>query len=624
MCGINGIYSFSKTLSSNLVSSMNQEIARRGPDAEGEYIEENIQLGHRRLSIIDTSKNSDQPFYSEDKRYVLVFNGEIYNYKEIRNDLEGSYNFKTNGDTEVVLASFIKYGPNCLRAFNGMFAFAIWDKVEKSIFIARDRIGIKPLYYSLSNDHIIFSSSPIAILNSGLVSRKISNEGFVDYLRYQTVHAPRTILKDVKMLMPGYYIYSNEEKTEFKKYYDLVTDSQRFKGDLEEAKDLVKDEFTKSIKRRLVSDVPFGAFLSGGIDSSLVVACMSENHTQPVNTFSVSFNEDEYSEAEYARMIAKKYSTNHTEIKLSVDEFKTMIPNALNSMDHPSGDGLNTFVVAKKTKEAGIKMALSGLGGDELFCGYSVFQQVPELRRKKWLHSFPVFARKPLANVYRASKGTVQAAKIAELLKLERFDTEHVYSFYRTLLFDSQIRKILNTSEQLPINRVYEITHHTVGYETEGWRLPDLSKISVAEMQTYMSNVLLRDTDIMTMANGLEVRVPFLDHELIGKVLGISDNLKNPTTPKRLLVEAFEDKLPKEIYDRKKMGFVLPYNLWMKDDLKDVCTEGLDALGKIEIVNEKEIQSLWGKFLKDDKSVTWSRIWALVTLGYWLKRNNVN
>ena len=624
MCGINGVFSFSKTLSNTIISSMNEEIKKRGPDAEGHFVEDNIQLGHRRLSIIDTSSDSNQPFYSNDNRYVLVFNGEIYNYQELKSDLSKDYNFKTSGDTEVVLAAYIKYGPNCLRALNGMFAFAIWDKETKSLFIARDRIGIKPLYYSLSNDHIVFSSSPIAILNSGLISRKISNEGLVDYLRYQTVHAPRTILKDVKMLLPGYYVQSNEEKTEFKKYYDLVTDSQKFKGDLNEAKEMIRKEFTKSIKRRLVSDVPFGAFLSGGIDSSLVVACMAENHTQPINTFSVSFNEDEFSEAKYAKIIADKYATKHTEIKLSVDEFKSVIPDALDRMDHPSGDGLNTYVVAKKTKEAGVKMALSGLGGDELFGGYSVFNQVPELRSKKWLHSFPAYARKPLANIYKSIKGTVQAAKVAELLKLERFDTEHVYSFYRTLLFDSQIRRIINTSEQLPINRVYEIAHHSIGYETEGWRLPDLSKISVSEMKTYMSNVLLRDTDVMTMAHGLEVRVPFLDHELVGKVLGINDRIKKPTYPKRLLVEAFDDKLPEEIYNRKKMGFVLPYNIWMKNDLKDICQEGLDALGNLEIVNNREIQALWKSFLNGSKSVTWSRVWALVTLGYWLKRNNVS
>lgn len=623
MCGINGLFNLNgKPVSKEVVEKMNNILAYRGPDAEGIYHNNNITLGHRRLSIIDLDQNNNQPLYSEDKRYAIVYNGEIYNYKEIKSQLTGEFKFKTEGDTEVLLAAYIKYGANALRMLNGMFAFAIWDNLKKELFVARDRVGIKPFYYFYDNQNFGFSSSLRALMESDLMPRKIDDESLVDFFRYQTVHAPKTIIKDIKVLEPGSWMLLHEDQVKHERYYQLNQEYSNFKGSYDDAKAAVRDQLNISVKKRLVADVPFGAFLSGGIDSSLIVSLMAENSSQSIKTFNVSFNEDEFSESEYARLIADKYATDHTEIKLSVNEFKELIPQGLSFMDHPSGDGLNTYVVSKKTHEAGVKMALSGLGGDELFGGYSVFKQIPQLRAKKWLKSFPVFGRRPFANFYHLTKGTVQSKKISEILKLEEFDTEHVYSFYRTLLFENQIKKLFGVYK-LPTNRVFELTNKSIGYGTNGWRLPDLSKISVAEMETYMSNVLLRDTDVMTMANALEVRVPFLDHDLIHLVLGIPDQYKRPITPKKLLVESFSDKLPNEVVNRQKMGFVLPYNDWMKKDLKEICEEGLNALGNLEVIKKNEVNSLWNRFLNGDKEITWSRIWALVVLGDWIKRNNV-
>jgi len=386
---------------------MNEASAHRGPDADGEYVDDHIMLGHRRLSIIDPDPISNQPFKSADGRFVLTFNGEIYNYKNLRSQIE-DYNFVTKGDTEVVLAAYMKYGDNCLRMFNGMFAFAIWDN--------EDRLGIKPLYYYRSDEEFIFSSSLKAILATDLIPRKLDKQNLIDYMRYQTVHAPQTIVEGVFMLMPGEQITLNESNgAVYRQYWSQLTEWEGASMSISDVQAKVREKLTKSVEHRLVADVSFGAFLSGGIDSSIIVALMAQQMDQKVETFSVVFKEDEFSEAVYAREIAERYQTNHHEIELSVEEFKDLIPAALSFMEHPSGDGPNTYVVSKKTREAGVKMALSGLGGDELFGGYSVFRQIPELQAKKWLGSFPYYFRKPMAGAYHQFKGTIESAEATEL-----------------------------------------------------------------------------------------------------------------------------------------------------------------------------------------------------------------
>jgi asparagine synthase (glutamine-hydrolysing) len=623
MCGINGIFEFSGyNKPEGLIEEMNHVLEHRGPDAEGVYKDEYVHLGHRRLSIIDVDNRSNQPFVSEDGKTVLVFNGEIYNYKEIKSQLK-NYTFKTDSDTEVVLAAYLEWGENCLRAFNGMFAFAIWQKDKKELFIGRDRLGIKPLYYVLTDNEIIFSSSIKSILATNLIDKKIRNDSLIDYLRFQTVHAPYTIIEGVFMLMPGQKLLINEEVgLQFDYYWKATSEFKNCKDDLDKIKSSIREKLSRSVEKRLVSDVPFGAFLSGGIDSSIIVGLMTKNREQKVETFSVVFKENEFSEAEYAREISEKFNTNHHEIELSVEAFKDLIPTALSFMDHPSGDGPNTFVVSKKTTEAGVKMALSGLGGDELFGGYSIFNQIKSVQDKAWLKSFPAYARKPLANVYHSMKGTIASSKVKEILKLEHFDTEHIYQFYRQTLMDDQISLLLNDRKLAP-NKSLTIPSKLIGYGTEGWNLPPLSRTSVAEISTYMQNVLLRDSDQMSMANGLEVRVPFLDHEFVEYVLGIPDKFKRPITPKKLLVDSFADLLPDRISNRPKMGFVLPYETWMKNELKSFCEERLDVVKNLRQINSSEVDKLWIKFLSQNKRVSWSRIWPLVVLGDWIKTNNI-
>ncbi len=623
MCGINGIYQFSglKSIEKEVISKMNQTMVHRGPDAGGIYHDEFVMLGHRRLSIIDISESSNQPFYCTDNRYVIVFNGEVYNFKTLKSQLI-DYDFQTESDTEVVLAAYIKWGKKCVDHFDGMFAFSIWDKVEKSMFIARDRMGIKPLYYVLDQDKVIFSSSVKSILNSGLIKRKLRKESVVDYFRFQTVHAPYTIVEEVYSLMPAQYLYFTEEKQELETYWSPSKTFIYPDNDLTVVQDKVGNLLSTSVEKRMMSDVSFGAFLSGGIDSSIIVGLMAKKHNQKIDTFSVVFKENEFSEGEYANQIAKQYVTNHHEIELSIEEFKDMIPTAMKFYDHPSGDGLNSYVVSKKTAEAGVKMALSGLGGDELFAGYPVFNQIPHLQAKKWLASFPNYARKYPGILNHIIKGTVESSKIKEILKQEYFDSEYLYQFSRQTLMDDQVSNLIDIPE-LPLNRVFEMTHDLIGYNTDGWALPTLSRLSVAEFSTYMQNTLLRDVDQMSMANSLEVRVPFLDHHLVEYTLGIKDKFKRPTSPKKLLVDSFKDIIPESIYNRPKMGFVLPYEKWMKGELKLFCEENLNEIKNIPYINIKGVDKLWKAFEKGDKRVGWSRVWHLVILGHWIKENNI-
>lgn len=624
MCGINGIYSFSKQqYEPKLIDTMNQAMAHRGPDADGVFRDNYVQLGHQRLTIIDADPRSNQPFKSADGRYILIFNGEIYNYKALKANLT-DYQFTTDSDTEVVLASFIKWGEQCVKHFNGMFAFAVWDTVEKSMFIARDRMGIKPLYYFLDQEKLIFSSALKSILSTHLVPKKLDRDALVDYLRFQTVHAPYTIIKDIFVLMPGQYMVLNDERQDIKTYWELTTNYQVVKPDKPAIITNIQNKLGKAVERRLMSDVPFGAFLSGGIDSSIIVALMAESKTEPIDTFSVVFNEKNYSEGKYAKEVADRYKTNHHEIELTANHFKDLIPDALSFLDHPTGDGLNTYVVSKYTKEAGITMALSGLGGDELFGGYSIFNQVPNLQKKKWIGSFPMFLRRQAGNIYHGLKKDVPSGKIKALLRQEYFDTEYIHQFYRQVLMDKQVDALLTSNNKLPVNKMFSIGHEQIGFKTKGWELPPLSRISVAEMATYMQNVLLRDADQMSMAHALEVRVPFLDHELVEYVMGIPDNIKKPTTPKQLLVEAFKDKLPEAVYNRDKMGFVLPYDNWMRAELKPFCEENLAHLKKLDSFKANGIEKLWQQFLAGDKRVTWARIWPLVVLGHWIDLNEID
>lgn len=614
MCGINGIIDFSRSLNNKgeLIQKMNQSIAHRGPDYSGVFQDEIIALGHTRLSIIDLSDAAHQPMKSHDQRYQIVFNGEIYNFEKIKSQLR--YPFKTHSDTEVLLAAYMHYGQEVVQHLEGMFAFAIYDQTEKTIFLARDRSGIKPLYFYNTKNHFVFSSETRGLFASEMVTRKIPQESLVDYLRYQTTQTPATLFEGVEMLPPGHSILVTEDQIKIDCYHKWEYNPSLRAHSREEQVQKVKSLVEEAIEKRLVADVPMGSFLSGGIDSSITSIVASQKLSEPLNTFSVVFDEAEFSERPYIQKVVDQYKTKHHYIELKAQDFLDEIPNALVAMDHPSGDGPNTYVISKATKNAGITMALSGLGGDEVFGGYPIFSQAPALMQKKWLLSFPKGIRKLMGSFNKLKEGnSIAAQKKKALLELDLFDAEYIYQYSRQIFLDPTIKQLLKQSS-LPENRVLRHTNNYIGYEKEGFAFPTMSKISIAEMETYMQNTLLRDTDQMSMAHALEIRVPFLDHHLVEYVLQIQDQFKVGQYPKNLLVEAFQQELPREVYDRKKMGFVLPYEHWMKNELASFCKENLQSLERHPSFNMNKVNALWNDFSQSDK-ISWSRIWGLVVLG---------
>ncbi len=629
MCGINGVLVLNGIKpNGSVIRLMNDALVHRGPDDEGIYEDELISLGHRRLSIIDLSSAGHQPFLSHDKRYCIVYNGELYNFRELRFELQriavgsthSAYPFVTQTDTEVILAAYIRWGKDCLKHFNGMFAFAIWDSLEKRLFIARDRLGIKPIYYYSKQNLFLFSSEIRALLKSELVPRKVDHESLVDYLRYQTVHAPKTIIQGVGMLMPGQLAIVSDKGIEVEQYWEASSYAQTKSPDIsyENACARVQELLLRSVERRLVADVPFGAFLSGGIDSSIVVGLMSRIAPVKVKTFSVSFDESEFSEARYAKIIAEKFKTEHHEIKLKVSDFLQQLPEALHALDHPSGDGANTYVVSKATKKAGITMALSGLGGDELFAGYPVFNRTLLLKRRNFISALPKSIRVAAGKIAQRSKPGISSEKLLEILRLDKLDLPSTYPISRQMMSDEAIKRLLNR-DNLPSNRVREYLYDLPVLPKDKL----ISAVSLAEIGTYMQNTLLRDADQMSMSVALEVRVPFLDHTLVEYVLSLSDSFKYPTSPKKLLVDSVSGMLPPEIVNRPKMGFTFPWNHWLKNELRSFCSEKMVALSNRSVFNKKEIMNLWEAFLNDSPRVPWSRIWYLIVLECWLNEHQV-
>ena len=373
MCGIAGIVGRGFEFENHPINKMASQLIHRGPDATGYYIQDDIALGHTRLSVIDLSENANQPFLTQDQRYTIVYNGEIYNYRELRTKIP-EYEFRSNSDTEVVLAAYFKWGVDCLSRFNGMFAFAIWDSYDKTLFVARDRMGIKPLYYC-HNDHFIFGSEIRSLISSGLIPKKTSYQSISEFLTYQTVHAPHTIVDKVFQLRAGNYGIVKNNTFEEHRYWSPTDNFKPNHKSIIDIQSDIKQLLFKSVEKRMISDVPLGAFLSGGIDSSAIVGVMSSLSDQAINTFSIGFDEKQFDESQYSSLIAKSFNTQHQQLKLSAQNLLDQLPNALAALDSPSGDFVNSYIVAQETKRHGLTVALSGLGGDELFAGYPVFRQ---------------------------------------------------------------------------------------------------------------------------------------------------------------------------------------------------------------------------------------------------------
>ncbi len=610
MCGIAGIYSFKNNSHKDVIRSMTNAMAHRGPDADGFYDDDTMSLGHRRLSIIDLSENANQPLYDDTNKYVIIFNGEIYNYKEVKAKLI-HYNFKTSSDTEVVLAGFITWGKEILSHLKGMFAFAIYHKDTKDLFIARDRLGVKPIYYYNDENYFIFASEIRAILATNLVDKKIDQNALHTYFATQSFSVPESIIKNVNQLEAGHTITVSSNGFVKEQYWDIAKPQEKFLiNDVASAKKEVYRLMLQSVERRLVADVPVAAFLSGGIDSSAIVGLMAQIKEAP-QTFNIAFNEKEYDESTYAEIIAQKFNTQHHKILLQPKVFLDELPNALNAMDIPSGDGINSYVVSKEIVKKGIKVAMSGVGGDELFAGYPSFKQWHSINQKKWIWNSPQFLRK-FTSLFLSSKNN-KTARIKELILSKNLSIDTFYPLVRQVFSKKEIESILKDQVQASVNSPLSTSH-----------FPLLSQFSIAELTGYTHHTLLKDTDQFSMAVSLEVREPFFDHELIEYVLQIPDNIKYPNYAKQLLVESLGDLLPNEIVHRKKQGFVFPWEVWMKNELKEFCETNIAHLYNYNFLNSNYIEKNWNDFLKGTPKSRWSNTWLFVILGHWLHKNNIS
>jgi asparagine synthase (glutamine-hydrolysing) len=620
MCGIAGIVSTNSNRLETLELMVNR-LQHRGPDGNGFFYEKNVAFGHRRLSIIDVSDASSQPMLDNSGRYVIVFNGEVYNFKAIKAKLL-DYSFQTTGDTEVVLAAYIQWGENCVEYLNGMFAFSIYDREKEELFFARDRLGQKPFYYFHADESFLFSSELRSLLSSGLIPRKVSLDGIKDYLSYQAVNAPFTIIENVFQLKPGHKGFLRNGIITVMPYWKL-TDKKEIPihSNYSTVLKNTAQYFDKAVQDCMVSDVPIGAFLSGGIDSSAIVAIMAKHSVSPINTFSITFQESDYDESFYSDIIAKKFKTNQQSLLLKPNTLlEDYLTDALKSMDSPSGDGINTYMISKIVSNTGIKVALSGLGGDELFAGYSTFKKYSDFRKiAKYLKYIPSSLRGNLSNVFSNQRNREQIKAILDQENLESLSG--VYSNFRRVFYPKEISDLTEVGKNIIIDRVKDellIEDRSIG------QFPILSQFSIGELSSYTSNLLLMDSDQMSMANSLELRVPFFDHDLVEYILSVEDRFKfSSKIPKSLLVESLEGLLPNEIVNRPKKGFSFPWEKWLKNELQQFCAEKLQNLGNRPYFDNDAISELWCKFLKGDSYILPSKIWLLVVLETWLSDNDL-
>ncbi|MEE9167526.1 MAG: asparagine synthase (glutamine-hydrolyzing) [Candidatus Neomarinimicrobiota bacterium] len=592
MCGFVGIWGSTDGLGDTrrIVSTLRH----RGPDDRGEWSADHLWVGHCRLSVIDLSPRARQPMVTEQGTYALAFNGTIYNYKELREELlDRGITFKSESDTEVLLHTLITWGEAGLEKLRGMFAFAFYDTIKQELLLVVDRLGVKPLYFANVKDSWIFASELRAILSTDLVKPAVNQDALIEYLLTQTVAPPGTLINDVNCVPPGHLLRISPSGSELRCWWSLEGFSQQ-KTDISRkaAISRLRELLEESIRLRLIADVPVGAFLSGGIDSSTVVGLMSRVSTTPPRTFSVAFGEKFFDESRYSRSVASRFKTDHEEIQLTADYVLERLPEALNAFDHPSGDGVNTFMISQAVSEKGLKVALSGLGGDELFGGYPGFGRIRRLRRLK---SF----RPVIAPLLRTLSG-----KLHDLGNTP-WEVIPLYHLTRQVWSPHDIRNMGFSDVDSRAESVDEVTADTMAF------------VSYLELTHYTHDVLLRDTDQMSMAHGLEVRVPFLDPETVKFVLALPASLKSsPRTPKKLLVEAVSDLLPQEILRRPKQGFVLPFETWMKGPLTGFCEESLKVLEGIGGFDVGAVQNIWQDFLKGGDP-TWSRLWTLVALSRW-------
>ena len=619
MCGIAIVLMHNSPSEEKVVlGGMIRALKHRGPDDEGILLLPTsangwqVGLGHTRLSILDLSSAGHQPMQDPETGNWIVFNGEIYNFQEVRHDLESrGYTFRTQTDTEVILKAYAAYSVECLPLLRGMFAFAIWNAREQSLFLARDRMGVKPLYYCHTRDAFLFASEVRALLASGCVPRQLSMAGLDSYLALGAVQDPLTIIENVYAFPAGHYgLWQNGTLTT-QVYWQppLQVDDAKTHWPRQKIVEELRNILEELVRLRLISDVPLGVFVSGGIDSSAIVSLMCRASSVPPCSVSVVFPEHKYSETVYMRQVVQQFSTQHREVMLTEGDMLASLPDALTAMDQPTFDGVNTYIVSKHARQAGLKVALSGIGGDELFGGYAN-SFITARRLQALVQWTPGLVGRAVGAALNLVLGDNDRGRKLERWFARRDLPRGAYFLVRELFPGADRHRLMPALDAL--NPSCEIIAQADDV---------FNNISMLELTHYLKNVLLRDTDFMSMAVGLEVREPLLDHRLVEFVLSLPGLLKSiGVHPKSLLVEAIGD-LPVAVQHRPKHGFVLPFAQWLRGPLRaEVEAVMLEPMHNSPLgIATAEVQRVWERYLAGRGN--WVRPWALYVLHRWLMQN---
>jgi asparagine synthase (glutamine-hydrolysing) len=603
MCGISGfIYHDSqRSIDAESLARMQLIQRHRGPDDNGTWIDGNVGLAFNRLAIIDLS-GGHQPMLNSSSSVCLVFNGEIYNFRELRTTLQDlGCNFQTSSDTEVILHAWEQWGERCVEHLRGMFAFVLWDRRIKVLFGARDRLGIKPLYYHHGPQGFAFASEIKSLLECDWIPRRIDDIAIGEYLRHRYVITPRTILRDVRKLPPAHYFIVKDSQLAVKRYWDLKPKALSA-VDKEEALEGFKTAMSEVIRQHLISDVPLGAFLSGGLDSSSVVAWMAHAGVSAIKTFSIGFDSPE-SELPFARRVAKHLGTEHHELVLQSVDFQEMFDRIVWFMDEPVGDeaSLPLYFLAQFARQS-VTVALSGEGSDELFAGYN----------------YRPYARNAAMQALPGVKMGSKLTSIVPIPKLRRFAKRLATPLERQYRGVSRVFEDIEATKLFPL--AAECTSRTVDETYQRCPASDpLHRMLYLDLNTWLPDDLLVKADRMSMAHSLELRVPFLDHEVVEFVWQLPSDLKiREETSKYLLKESVKDLLPADIIHRTKMGFPVPLQSWFRQDLAGFARETLlQTQGITDILDRSTLEQVLAAHQYQDRS---QQIYALLVLGSWIRQ----
>lgn len=635
MCGITGIYAFNEVGRFHMINltSATDSLSQRGPDCGRTEIFPRVGLGHRRLSIIDTSADGNQPMQDASGRYTIIFNGEIYNYREHRKALEAKgINFHSATDTEVLLYLYIEEGAACLQKLNGFFAFAIYDKDKDHLFIARDRFGIKPLLYYQDEDKVIFASEMKSVLAYG-IEKELDYNSLYQYLQFNYIPAPHSIFRKVRKLLPGHYMEiskANDPRVKIRQYYQIPFDEANLNPahlSYEQQQQKLEELLERSVQQRLVADVPLGAFLSGGIDSSVITA-LASRHVDKLNTFSIGYRDEPFfDETSYAKLVADQFQTEHTVFSLTNRDLYSHLFDILDYLDEPFADSsaIPVYILSQETRRK-VTVALSGDGADEIFSGYNKHMAAwrtmhPGVAERMVKSFMPVWGALPKSRNNFFSNKVRQFQRFAEGIELSSKDR---YIRWATFLNPESAVRLLSTDSLEKI--VFEEDDARISKITQyiSDKQESINQWLYTDAHLVLANDMLSKVDLMSMANALEVRVPFLDYEVVAFAFQLPEDAKiNRQMKKCIVQDAFRNILPKALYRRPKHGFEVPLLGWFRSELKSKINDDLLSDSFIEeqnIFDPEGIRQLKNKLLSRNPEDVHATIWALVVFQWWWKK----